>query len=189
MATYNYKPEEIVEKFLLAIGEDPTREGLSETPHRVVKAWETWFGGYKIDPKDVMKVFADGAEHCDGDEMVVRLNIPVYTHCEHHVAPFFGVAHVGYIPHGKVLGLSKLDRVVDIFARRLQVQERLTNQIADAIYENLQPIGVGVQLRCRHMCVESRGVKSHDSLTVTSALRGVMRTQAETRAEFMELCK
>jgi len=152
------------------IGEDIEREGLAETPARVVKAWNTWFAGYNLDPREIMKTFEDGAEGCD--EMVIEVDIPFYTHCEHHMAPFFGLASVAYIPNGKVLGLSKMNRVVDLFARRLQVQERLTNQIADAMQEHLNPKGVGVLLRTGHMCVESRGVQHRGCSTTTSALRG-----------------
>ena len=176
-----------VKDMLGFIGEDPSREGLLETPSRVVKAWDTWFGGYGKDPQSVLKVFKDGAE--GADELVLETNIPVYSHCEHHLAPIFGVAHVGYIPSGNIVGLSKLVRLVDIFARRLQVQERLTNQIADAIVEGLKPGGVGVVLQCRHLCMESRGVKASGVVTTTSALRGFLHEQHEARAEFIDLIK
>ena len=168
-------------------GEDPSREGLHETPARVAKAWKFWTSGYGKDTAEVMKCFEDGAEGVD--EMVVQVDIPFYSHCEHHLAPFFGLASVGYIPNGKVLGLSKMNRLVDIFARRLQVQERLTNQIADAMWDGLEPVGVGVVLRARHMCVESRGVEHRGATTTTSALRGAMKEQQATRAEFMGLAR
>lgn len=169
------------------IGEDVGREGLRETPKRVVKAWRHWTGGYKVDPAQLLKVFEDGAENCD--EMVVRKGIRIYSHCEHHLAPIIGDCTIAYIPNGRVVGLSKLDRVADAFARRLQVQERLTNQIADCLWEGLRPLGVGVYINARHMCIESRGVAQHSSDTVTSALRGVMKDQPETRAEFLALAR
>lgn len=184
---YDSSDLDTVKRMLQRIGEDPTREGLLETPTRVVKAWEEWFGGYDKDPAEVLKVFEDGAEGVD--EMVLETDIPVYSHCEHHVAPIFGVAHIAYIPDGKVLGLSKLVRLVDVFARRLQVQERLTNQIADSLAENLKPKGVGVVLQCRHMCMESRGVNSPGVVTTTSALRGALKEEHDARAEFMSLIR
>ena len=163
------------------------REGLDETPHRVVKAWLTWFGGYDVDPASIFKDFQDGAEGVD--QMVVQVDIPFYTHCEHHMAPFWGLASVAYIPNGRVLGLSKMNRVVDVFARRLQVQERLTNQIADAIDENLKPLGVGVLLRARHMCIESRGIQHRGCATTTSALRGAIKNEPDAKQEFLTLAK
>jgi GTP cyclohydrolase I len=168
------------------IGEAP-RGGLAETPKRVVKAWAHWTSGYALDAKEILKVFEDGAEGCD--EMVVRKNIPIYSHCEHHLAPIFGTCTIAYIPDGKIVGLSKMDRLADMFARRLQVQERMTNQIADAMMEHLQPKGVGVFINARHMCVESRGVQNQDSATVTQALRGVFKTQDATRNEFLALAR
>lgn len=178
--------EELIRGVLHALGEDD-REGLRETPARVVKAWSTWFGGYNLDPADVVKTFEDGAEGVD--EMVIEVDIPFYTHCEHHMAPFFGLASVAYIPNGKVLGLSKMNRIVDLFARRLQVQERLTNQIADCLEELLEPKGVGVLLRARHMCIESRGVQHRGCSTTTSALRGAIKDEASARQEFLMLAK
>lgn len=179
--------EDIFTRLLQFIGEDPKRGGLLETPRRVAKAWEAWTAGYHQDPAAVLKTFEDGAE--GADEMVVVKDIPFYSHCEHHLAPFFGTATIGYIPSGKVVGLSKLSRVTNIFAKRLQVQERLTNQIADALVSHLAPAGVGVVLRARHMCMESRGVCQQGHSTVTSALRGAMREQAATRAEFLSLAR
>lgn len=176
---------DIVTRMLQYIGEDATREGLKETPARVIKAWDEWFSGYKVDPVAVLKTFEDGAQNVD--EMVLVKDIPFYSHCEHHLAPFFGVAHVGYIPKGKIVGLSKLPRLVDVFARRLQVQERLTNQIADAIATVVEPVGVGVVLECRHLCMESRGIQRAGTTTMTSAMRGVMMTKPEARAELMAL--
>lgn len=174
------------EKLLQAAEPDTfDRGGLVETPDRVAKAWAHWTSGYTKDPVEVLKVFEDGAEGCD--EMVIEVDIPFYSHCEHHLAPFFGLASVAYIPSGKVLGLSKMNRLVEVFARRLQVQERLTNQIADALWDNLDPLGVGVLLRARHMCVESRGVAHRGASTTTSALRGVMKKEASARSEFLAL--
>lgn len=176
-----------VVRMLQAIGEDPTREGLKDTPARVVKAWHEWFGGYGQDPGKLFKAFADGAERYTNDELVVVSNIPVYSHCEHHLAAIFGHAHIGYIPNGKIIGLSKVARVVRCFAQRLQVQERLTNQIADAFVEHLDPKGVGVILKCRHFCMESRGVNIPGTITTTSALRGAVLLNHDTRQEFLTL--
>ena len=177
----------IIHDLLREIGEDPERAGLLETPTRVAKAWAHWASGYRQNPADVLKVFEDGAENVD--QMVLVRDIPVYSMCEHHMAPFFGVAHVAYIPHGRIVGLSKLSRLVDIYARRLQVQERLTTQIADALTTHLNPKGVAVMVRCRHLCMESRGIARQGSETVTSALRGAMLDKPEARAEFFALCR
>lgn len=179
--------EDNIRRLLQFIGEDPNRGGLQETPARVAKAWRHWCSGYHEDIPKLLKVFKDGADGCD--EMVVVKDIPFYTHCEHHLAPFFGTATVAYVPDGAIVGLSKLPRVVNAFARRLQVQERLTNQIADAIQENLKPKGVGVIIRARHLCMESRGIQQQGHSTITSALRGVMRDIPEARAEFLNLTK
>ncbi len=168
------------------IGEDPTRPGLIETPARVVKAWKEWTNGYGQDATALLKTFEDGAELC-GDEMVVVRDIEMYSHCEHHLAPFFGVAHVAYIPDKKIVGLSKIARLVDMFAHRLQVQERLTNQIANAIDEVLQPKGVGVMISAKHFCMCSRGVGKQQSTTVTSALRGALLNEPSAKAEFLRL--
>lgn len=175
--------EYIIHDLLEYIGEDPTREGLVETPKRVVKAWAEWTSGYGIKPEDVLKTFKDGAE--GSDEMVLVKSIPFYSHCEHHMAPFFGVAHIAYIPDGKIVGLSKLSRLLDIYAKRLQVQERLTVQVVDAIMQHLHPLGAAVLVQARHLCMEARGICKQGHETETVALRGVFRTQAETRAEFM----
>jgi len=164
------------------VGENPYREGLAETPVRFLKAWEFWTSGYQKNAADILKTFDDGADGCD--EMVARKNIPLYSKCEHHLADIFGRVTVAYIPNGRIVGLSKLDRLVDMYARRLQVQERLTNQIADALVKHLNPLGVGVWVSARHMCIESRGVRNGDSTTITSALRGAMRNDAAARAEF-----
>ena len=176
---------EIVRKLLAYIGEDPDREGLLETPARFLKAWEEYTRGYRERPEDILKSFEDGAQSVD--EMVIVRDIPVYSLCEHHLAPFFGRAYVGYVPDQRILGLSKISRLAEIFARRLQVQERLTNQIADALDTHLQPLGVAVVIECRHMCMESRGVRHTGTATVTSALRGSIKTNADTRREFLSL--
>jgi GTP cyclohydrolase I len=170
---------------LIELDPDHERAGLKETPLRTAKAWEAWTSGYRQDPKSVFKMFKDGAEKVD--EMVALKGIPFYSHCEHHLAPFFGEATVAYIPNGKIIGLSKLSRLVEIFAHRFQVQERMTNQIADALVKGLTPLGVGVVMRARHFCMESRGIRQQGIVSVTSALRGVMRTKPEARAEFFEL--
>ena len=177
--------EILIRELLKRLGEDPSREGLLETPKRVIKAWDHWTNGYKMQAADVLKTFEDGAEGTD--EMVIVRDIQLYSHCEHHMAPFFGKAHVAYIPNKRIVGLSKLARVVDIFAHRLQVQERLTNQIANALHDNLDPIGVGVVIEATHFCMCSRGVNKQGSTTVTSALRGAIKDKPEARAEFMAL--
>lgn len=179
--------EPLFTQFLKNIGEDPTREGLKDTPKRAAKAWAEWLGGYGQDPATILKSFKDGADAAD--EMVLVRDIPVFSHCEHHMAPIIGSACVAYIPNGQIVGLSKLSRLVDCFARRLQVQERLTSQIADALWENLNPLGVGVLIKCRHMCMESRGIRTPGALTVTSALRGTMKDEPDCRAEFLTLCQ
>ncbi len=174
-------------RLLTHLGEDPNRQGLLETPQRVEKAWRHWTSGYDKDPAQILKVFEDGAEQYN--ELIVVRGIPVYSHCEHHLAPFFGSATVGYTPNGKIVGLSKLTRLVDCFARRLQVQERLTIQIADALMEHVAPLSVGVVVRCRHMCMESRGIQTAGEETVTSALLGEMRTNLGLRSEFLALAR
>lgn len=166
--------------------QEELREGLLETPKRVGKAFEHWFSGYGKDPADILKVFEDGAEGYN--EMVLVRDIPVYSKCEHHMADIFGTASIAYIPKRRIVGLSKLSRLVDMYARRLQVQERLTVQIADAMWTHLEPKGVGVLLKCRHMCMESRGICQQGHKTVTSALRGVI-SEPTARAEFLELCR
>lgn len=177
--------EDAVVRMLQVIDPNPEREGLHETPKRVVKAWKTWFRGYNEDPKDYLKAFDDGAEGCN--EMVMLTNIPVYSHCEHHITPFIGVAHVAYIPNGKIVGISKLARIVDTYARRLQVQERLTNQIADCIVEHLNPLGAAVVVTAKHMCMVTRGVQTPNVDTTTSAMRGVFFENLNTRQEFLRL--
>ena len=174
-------------RFLKSVGEDPDRPGLLETPHRVSKAWKHWTSGYEQNPADVLKAFEDGAE--EYNELIVVRNIPVYSHCEHHLAPFFGKATVGYMPDGKIVGLSKLTRLVDGFAKSLQVQERLTIQVANALMEHLQPKAVGVVIRCRHLCMESRGIKTAGEETVTSAMLGELQPNLAMRTEFLDLAR
>lgn len=174
-------------RLLIHLGEDPARQGLLETPSRVEKAWKHWTSGYKKDPAEILKVFEDGAE--EYNELIIVRGIPVYSHCEHHMAPFFGSAAIGYTPNGRIVGLSKLTRLVDCFARRLQVQERLTMQIAGALMKYVQPLSVGVVIQCRHMCMESRGIQASGEETVTSALLGEMQTNFGLRSEFLSQIK
>lgn len=176
--------EEAVKKILEHIGENPNREGLLDTPKRVKKAWEYMCGGYNQDPKQIIQKALFTSSN---DEMVVVKDIEFYSMCEHHMLPIIGKAHVAYIPDGKVVGLSKIPRVVDLFARRLQIQEQLTEQICDAINENLKPKGVAVVIDARHMCMEMRGVEKICSSTVTSALRGLFKKEKKTKDEFMTI--
>ena len=176
--------ESTVVRFLEQIGEDPTRGGLVETPARVAKAWlEHWISGYDQDPSSVLKQFEDGGESYD--EMILVRDIPFYSHCEHHLAPFFGTADIAYIPNGKIVGLSKLSRLLDIYAHRLQVQERLTAQVANSLMEHLGALGVAVSVRARHLCMESRGIRKQNSQTVTNSMLGVFREDAAARNEFL----
>ncbi len=174
-----------VREILLAVGEDPDRDGLVRTPIRVARMYEEIFAGLREDPAHHLTVTFE-ASH---DEMVMVRDIPLYSACEHHLVPFHGVAHVAYIPgdDGRITGLSKLARLVDGFARRPQVQERLTSQVADAMVETLQPRGVFVVIECEHLCMSMRGVRKPGSLTVTSAVRGIFKANPATRAEAMAL--
>src|SRR5471032_1103153 len=174
-------------RFLVSLGEDPNRPGLRETPTRVSRAWKHWTSGYAQDPTEILKVFEDGAERYN--ELIVVRGIPVYSHCEHHLAPFFGTATVGYVPEGKIDGLSKLTRLVDCFAKRLQVQERMTMQIANALMEVLEPKAVGVVVKCRHLCMESRGIRTPGEETVTSAMLGELQPNLAMRTEFLALAR
>lgn len=177
--------EHHVREILKLVGEDVEREGLLETPARVTRMYEEIFGGYEVDPRDVLGVtFEENHE-----ELVIVKDIVYYSQCEHHMAPFFGKAHIGYIPSGRIAGLSKLARLVEAVTRRLQVQERITSQIADIIEEVLEPQGVMVVVEGEHLCMCSRGVKKPGSKTVTSAVRGTFRTDAASRAEFLSLIK
>jgi GTP cyclohydrolase I len=174
-------------RLIRSLGEDPDRPGLLETPDRVARAWQHWSSGYDQDPAEILKVFEDGAE--EYNELIVVRGIPVYSHCEHHLAPFFGRATVGYTPRGRIVGLSKLTRLVDCFSKRLQVQERLTMQIAESLMTHLQPRSVGVVIRCRHLCMESRGIRTPGEETVTSALEGELQTNLALRTEFLALAR
>ncbi len=175
-----------VGSILHAVGEDPQREGLQKTPERVAQAYEFLTGGYRMDLKTIVNDAIFNEAH---DDMVIARDIEVYSLCEHHLLPFYGRAYVGYIPRGKIIGLSKLARIVDMFARRLQVQERLTVQICDAMRETLDPIGVGVVIRCKHMCMMMRGVEKQNSEVLTSSLAGSFRESESTRSEFMSLIR
>jgi GTP cyclohydrolase I len=177
--------EDNIRRTLQFIGEDPNREGLLETPKRVAKAYAEWFDGYHTDIQSLFKTFTDGAEHCD--EMIIIDSIPVESFCEHHMARFHGVAHVAYIPDGKIIGLSKIPKLVKAFAHRLQVQERLTNQISDALVEHLHPKGVAVVVQCEHTCMSTRGARVHGTKTTTSSMRGAFLDNGNARAEFMSL--
>jgi GTP cyclohydrolase I len=177
--------KDAVREILVAIGEDPDRDGLRQTPTRVAQAYAELFAGLRVDPADVLTTTFE-ANH---EEMVLVRDIQVYSLCEHHLLPFHGTAHLGYIPgeDGRITGLSKLARLVDVYARRPQVQERLTSQIADLLMERLQPRGVITVLECEHMCMSMRGIQKSGSRTVTSAVRGVFQRDAKSRAEAMSL--
>jgi GTP cyclohydrolase I len=177
--------ERAVREILLAMGEDPDREGLAQTPGRVARSYQELFGGLREDPREHLKVTFD--EH--HREMVVLRNIPFASACEHHLLPFTGRAHIGYIPQGRVVGLSKLARVVEGYARRPQVQERLTSEIADAIMDELKPDGCGVVIEAVHTCMTIRGIKKAGATMVTSAMRGGFRRRPETRAEFLSIIR
>jgi GTP cyclohydrolase I len=169
----------------IGIGEDPSRESLKDTPRRIAEMYAELFSGLDADPKAELAVSFEVGHH----EMVILRDIPFYSMCEHHLLPFYGVAHVGYVPNanGKVVGISKLARVVEIFARRPQIQERMTQQIADTIYEALQPDGVAVVIQAEHLCMIMRGIKKPGTNVITSAVRGTFRSKVATRAEFMSL--
>lgn len=174
-----------VKELLLAVGEDPEREGLLETPDRVAKMYAEIFSGIEDDPMRYLKIFNEPQQH---NELVLVRDIPLYSVCEHHLLPFIGKAHIAYIPKkGRIIGLSKFARIVECFAKRPQVQERLTAQIADFIFDHLEPYGVAVLIEAEHLCMTMRGAKAAGSKTQTSALRGIMRTEAKTRAEVMSL--
>jgi len=178
-----YSTEELHTEILTRLGEDPRRDGLVKTPERIEKAMSFLTKGYR---EDAGKILRGALFEVDYDEMVIVRDIEVFSLCEHHMLPFFGKVHVAYIPNGKVIGLSKIPRLVEVFARRLQVQERLTRQIADAIQDAIEPQGVGVVIEARHLCMMMRGVEKQNSSTVTSAMLGVFQKQ-NTRAEFLSL--
>ena len=185
MTTDNNKNiTKLIEKLLQEVGEDPTREGLLKTPARVAKSWAYFSRGYNQDLDDVVN---NAIFHEASKDMIVIRDVEFFSHCEHHLLPFFGKAHVGYIPNGKVIGLSKIPRIIDMYARRLQVQERLTHQIADAIKDVLKPNGVAVVMEGRHMCMQMRGVEKQNSLATTSTMLGRFRESVRTRNEFMYL--
>src|SRR5690554_6947448 len=181
----NKRLESIYSEAITLLGEDISRQGLHDTPNRVAKAMQFMLKGYDEDPVAILKsaMFEE-----DYSQMVIVKDIELYSLCEHHMLPFFGKAHIAYIPNGRIVGLSKLPRVVDVFARRLQVQERLTSQIADAINEVLQPQGVGVVIEAYHLCMMMRGVEKQNSKTLTSAMKGVFLEDLRTREEFLRLC-
>lgn len=174
-------------RFLTSLGEDPDRPGLADTPKRLTRAWKHWTSGYRENPAELLTAFEDGAEQYN--ELILVRRIPVYSHCEHHLAPFFGTATIGYVPSGKIVGLSKLTRLVDVFSKRLQVQERLTSQVANALMEHLEPKSVGVILRCRHLCMESRGIRAVGEETITSSMLGELQPNLAMRTEFLALAR
>ena len=176
--------EQITRKLLKEIGENPDREGLVRTPSRVAKSWEFFSRGYNQNLEDIINnaIFEE-----DAKDMVIVRDVEFFSLCEHHLLPFFGKAHVGYIPNGKVIGLSKIPRIIDMFSRRLQVQERLTHQVAEALQDVLNPIGVAVVMEGRHMCMQMRGVEKQNSFASTSAMLGQFRKSSETRSEFLSI--
>ena len=178
--------QELIKQLLTELGEDPSREGLLDTPKRVAKAFEFLTSGYRA---DINRVLNNALFTVDYSEMVIVKDIDFYSLCEHHLLPFFGKCHVAYIPTNKVIGLSKIPRIVDVFARRLQVQERLTQQIADTIRDAIHPLGVAVVVEATHLCMSMRGVEKQNSFAVTSAMLGAFRDQGRTRMEFLELIK
>lgn len=176
--------EKLIRELLVKIGEDPKREGLQKTPSRVAKSYEFLTSGYK---KDLKQIVNDAVFQAEVDEIVLVKDIELYSLCEHHLLPFYGKAHVAYLPGKKIIGLSKIPRIVDMFARRLQVQERLTSQIAAALMEVLEPNGVGVVIEARHLCMMMRGVEKQNSTTTTSCMLGRFRSDEKTRSEFLTL--
>ncbi len=178
--------EELVREMLVRLGEDPDREGLTRTPERVKKAYEFLTRGYKEDPEALLRKALFTVTY---DEMVIVKDVEMFSLCEHHMLPFFGKVHVAYIPNGKVIGLSKIPRLIEIFSRRLQIQERLTTQIAETIQKTIEPQGVGVVIEARHLCMMMRGVEKQHSAAVTSSMLGCFRKEQETRTEFLSLIR
>src|SRR5215468_1185582 len=178
--------QELIKNLLVELGEDPNREGLLNTPKRVAKAYDFLTSGYRA---DINQVLNNALFTVDYSEMVIVKDIDFYSLCEHHLLPFFGKCHVAYIPSNRVIGLSKIPRLVDVFSRRLQVQERLTNQIAETIRDKIAPLGVAVVMEATHLCMSMRGVEKQNSVALTSAMIGVFRDNARTRMEFLELIK
>ena len=183
---YNTRMQDVIRQLLAELGEDPAREGLLDTPKRVEKALRFLTSGYTA---DVDEVINDALFTVDYNEMVIVRDIDFYSLCEHHLLPFFGKCHIAYIPQGRVIGLSKIPRLVEIYARRLQLQERMTSQIADTIREKIRPLGVAVVMEGTHLCMSMRGVEKQNSFAVTSSMLGVFREDARTRMEFLELIK
>jgi GTP cyclohydrolase I len=183
-APRNQGIEETIRELLGKIGEDPAREGLLKTPQRVAKAWTFLTSGYHLTPAEVVNNAVFNEKY---DEMVIVKDIDFFSLCEHHLLPFYGRAHIAYIPKGKIVGLSKLPRIVEIFSRRLQVQERMTQQIAETLYDALEPDGVAVVVEARHLCMMMRGVEKQNSLATTSAMLGSFRDDERTRSEFLNL--
>ncbi len=181
----NESIEPLIKELLAAIGEDIEREGLVDTPKRVAKSFNKLFGGYEEDPKKLITVFDNEGY----DEMIIARDIDFYSTCEHHMLPFTGKAYVGYIPNDKIIGLSKLPRLVEIFSRRLQNQERLTRQVADTLTEMLNPLGVGVVIKAEHMCMKARGVEKQNCEISTSSFTGLFKKNQNTRAEFLDLIR
>ena len=177
--------EELVAEIITRLGDDPEREGLSRTPQRVKKSLEFLTSGYRTDIDNVINGALFEESH---KNMVLVKQIEVYSLCEHHLLPFFGKVHIGYVPNGKIVGLSKMARIVEVFARRLQVQERLTEQIAQAVWDLIEPVGVGVGIEAQHLCMMMRGVQKQNSKTVTSAMRGTYLDDSMTRTEFLRVC-
>ncbi len=178
--------EKLIREMLVQLGEDPQREGLVKTPERVDRAWQEITAGYRQDPGEMVRGALFQAE---GQEMVIVNDIDFYSVCEHHMLPFFGKAHVAYIPNGKIVGLSKIARVVEAYARRLQVQERMTAQIATCLMDNLKPLGVAVTLHAQHLCMMMRGIQKQNSYAVTSEMLGCFQNDPKTRGEFLTLIK
>lgn len=186
MKNGNKNVESLIKGLLSEIGEDPEREGLHKTPERVAKMYEFLTKGYHEDIKQIL----NGAIFVEKySEMVIVKDIDFFSLCEHHLVPFYGKCHIAYIPNGKIVGLSKLPRIVEVFARRLQVQERLTQQIADTIFQYLQPLGVGIVVEARHLCMMMRGVEKNNSAATTSAMLGTFRDDVKTRSEFLNLIR
>ena len=179
------KLEKLYQEILTLMGEDTSREGLKETPKRIAKSFDKIFGGYDKNPKDLVTVF-DGENY---DEMIICKDIDFYSTCEHHMQPFFGKIAIGYIPNSKIIGLSKLPRIVEVFSRRLQNQERLTMQIAETLYELIDPKGVGVVIEGKHLCMMARGVEKQNAIMQTSSMTGIFRKEKKTREEFLNLIK
>lgn len=176
--------EDSVRELILAIGEDPQREGLIKTPQRIAEMFAELTSGYRTSPEEVVNGAIFSVEY---DEMVLIKDVEFYSLCEHHILPFFGKVHVGYIPDGRVIGFSKIPRIVDVFAHRLQLQERMTEEIANFLMEAIKPQGVGVVVEGFHLCMAMRGVKKQDARMITSAMKGIFRRDARTRAEFLQL--